>query len=201
MSRSPFAGEPQSISLEELKQLPHPQLTQLWKEYVDELRAALGRAAGDEASPAGRRVVALVEELRMVLTCLIAASPLGMQSLRQDPRYIMPLLSSALPRAHLSNHNRDTRGGTMTGGDAHVAHLPHGCQLGMQSLRQPPVALCVLVSPCPAEPALRRWGGACGKACVALIQVPCMVLIYLAGCPVTGQSLSLMPICSLPGQL
>ena len=79
------AGEPQSISLEELKQLPHQQLTQLWKEYVDELRAGLGRAAGDEATPAGRRVVALVEELRTVLTCLMAASPLGMQSLRQAP--------------------------------------------------------------------------------------------------------------------
>ena len=84
------AGEPQSITLEELKQLPFTQLTQLWKEYVDELRAGLGRAAGDGASPAGRRVVALVQELRAVLTCLMAASPLGMQSLRQAPAASCP---------------------------------------------------------------------------------------------------------------
>ena len=84
------AGELQSISLEELKQLPLSRLTHLWKEYVDELRASLGRAAGDEASPAGRRVVALVEELRTVLICLMAASPLGMQSLRQAPTASRP---------------------------------------------------------------------------------------------------------------
>lgn len=49
------------------------------------MRAALDRAGGDEASPAGRRVVTLIEELRMVLTCLMSANPLGMQSLRYPP--------------------------------------------------------------------------------------------------------------------
>lgn len=46
------------------------------------MRDALDQAAGDEASTAGKRVVSLIEELRMVLTCLMSANPLGMQSLR-----------------------------------------------------------------------------------------------------------------------
>ena len=78
------AGAPQNISVDELKQLPYPKLTRLWKEYVDEMRAALDQAAGDETSVAGKRVVSLIEELRMVLTCLMSANPLGMQSLRCD---------------------------------------------------------------------------------------------------------------------
>ena len=76
------AGAPQNITLDELKQLPYPKLTRLWKEYVDEMRMALDQAAGDETSPAGKRVVSLIEELRMVLTCLMSANPQGMQSLR-----------------------------------------------------------------------------------------------------------------------
>ena len=70
------------MSLDELKRLPYPKLTRLWKEYVEEMRKALDQAAGDETTAAGKRVVSLIEELRMVLTCLMSANPLGMQSLR-----------------------------------------------------------------------------------------------------------------------
>ena len=92
------AGAPQNISVDELKQLPYPKLTRLWKEYVDEMRAALDEAAGDETSVAGKRVVSLIEELRMVLTCLMSAIPLGMQSLRCDSiSGSVPLCLSAAP--------------------------------------------------------------------------------------------------------
>ncbi len=82
------AGVPQNITVDELKQLQYPKLTRLWKEYVDEMRAALDQAAGDETSVAGKRVISLIEELRMVLTCLMSANPLGMQSLRSAPLYL-----------------------------------------------------------------------------------------------------------------
>ena len=47
------------------------------------MRTSLEQAGGDEASPAGKRVVTLIEELRLVLTCLMSANPLGMSSLRR----------------------------------------------------------------------------------------------------------------------
>lgn len=46
------------------------------------MRTSLEQAGGDEASPAGRRVVTLIDELRLVLTCLMSANPHGMSSLR-----------------------------------------------------------------------------------------------------------------------
>jgi hypothetical protein len=46
------------------------------------MRTSLKQAGGDEASPAGRRVVTLIDELRLVLTCLMSANPHGMSSLR-----------------------------------------------------------------------------------------------------------------------
>ena len=134
--------------MEELKQLPLTQLTHLWKEYVDELRAGLGRAAGDEASPAGRRVVALVEELRTVLFCLMAASPLGTQSLRQAPAASRPLLSSAL-QVHLSATTAGTYRERVRRQAGMSWPLPYGCHWGMQLLRQPLVALCSCCSLSP----------------------------------------------------
>ena len=135
------AGEPQSISLEELKQLPLPQLTHLWKEYVDELRAGLGRAAGDEASPAGRRVVALVEELRTVLTCLMAACPLGTQSLRQAPTASCPCSPQPL-QDYISAPIAATYGGSFCRQAGMWWHLPSCYHRGMRLLRHPLVALC-----------------------------------------------------------
>ena len=62
---------------------------------------ALDQAAGDDTSAAGKRVVSLIEELRMVLTCLMSANPQGMQSLRCASRLTVHLclLVSAAPEA------------------------------------------------------------------------------------------------------
>ena len=78
---------------------------------------ALGRAAGDEASPVGKRVVALVEELRMVLTCLMATNPLGMQSLRQAPVASCVLALPQSSQAHIS---------ATTAGDIRARSSPAG---------------------------------------------------------------------------
>ena len=101
------------------------------------MRTSLERAGGDEASPAGKRVVTLIEELRMVLTCLMSANPLGMQSLRHVSSFTSAFrslckfsLMQCLWRATSSQHGCGTLSfalkpclepGTLQSGTAHTS--------------------------------------------------------------------------------
>jgi hypothetical protein len=70
------------LSYEQLKSLPFSELAGLWREYVAVLATALVEADGQEGCLAGQRVAELIEEVRLVLTCLMAANPTRMHSLR-----------------------------------------------------------------------------------------------------------------------
>ena len=87
------AGEVVRLSFEQLKSLPFRELAGLWKEYVAVLATLLVEVHGQETCPAGQRVAELIEELRLVVTCLMTSNPTHMHSLRCAP---LPVATSPL---------------------------------------------------------------------------------------------------------
>jgi hypothetical protein len=75
-------GEKMRLSVEEFKSLPYSKLASLWKSYVSALGELLIKAKGDVECAAGQRVIALIEELRLVLSCVMSSNPRNFQSFR-----------------------------------------------------------------------------------------------------------------------
>lgn len=98
------AGEVVRLSFEQLKGLPFRELAGLWKEYVAALATLLVEVDGQEACPAGQRLGELIEELRLVVTCLMSSNPTRMHSLRRVLHPATRLPVSDGPSVHASMH-------------------------------------------------------------------------------------------------
>lgn len=117
------------------------------------MRTSLEQAGGDEASPAGKRVVTLIEELRLVLTCLMSANPLGMSSLRRVSSFTSAVsslcktsLMQCLWRATTSQHGF----GTLSFTESHAWNLVRS-RRGLHTCRnQKPFGLGIIMLTLPS---------------------------------------------------
>jgi hypothetical protein len=79
---SVFAGETQTISMEQMKAMSWEEAVALWKEYVQALALALVDATAPDNPRKGSRLEDLVDEVIMLLVCLNAANPKSYSKLR-----------------------------------------------------------------------------------------------------------------------
>lgn len=91
------------MTMEQFKSLPFRELALLWKDYVWALGELLVQAEGDPGCPAGQRIVTLIEEVRLVLSCLMASNPRNMHSLRWVDAHILQNLAHKLTPSSITS--------------------------------------------------------------------------------------------------